>query len=293
VTPDDALKRLETEGDLFADVLKLKQKMPAQSRISDALATLVKRDPKTVSSGRGKADNRKKAGQRVQASVSSRKPARLKGVGDRSIKAYNAKRDFTQTLEPCGAAAKRNGKDPMFVIQKHDASRMHYDFRLEIDGVLKSWAVPKGPPYTKQERRLAMHVEDHPMSYKDFEGTIAPGNYGAGTVMVWDTGTFELMDGSMEQGKLHVRLHGKKLEGEWILVKGRHMEGSGEPWFLLKGGEPMKPLTAREDDQSALTRRTMAQIAKENDRQWQSDRAAKTPSSTRWVPRSKRRIEKE
>jgi bifunctional non-homologous end joining protein LigD len=137
-----------------------------------------------------------------------------------------------------------------------------------------------------------MHVEDHPMSYKDFEGTIAPGNYGAGTVMVWDTGTYELMDGSMEQGKLHFRLHGKKLEGEWILVKGRNMEASGEPWFLLKGGEPMEPLTPKEDDQSALTGRTMAQIAEENDREWKSNRAAKTRSTTRWIPRSKALAEK-
>jgi bifunctional non-homologous end joining protein LigD len=110
--------------------------------------------------------------------------------------------------------------------------------------------------------------------------------------MVWDTGTFELMDGSMEQGKLHFRLHGKKLEGEWILVKSRKAEASGEPWFLLKGGEPMKPLTPKEDDRSALTRRSLAQIAEQNDRQWQSNRAVKTGSSTRWVPRSKAFAEK-
>jgi bifunctional non-homologous end joining protein LigD len=130
-----------------------------------------------------------------------------------------------------------------------------------------------------------MHVEDHPMSYRDFEGTIAPGNYGAGTVMVWDFGTYELMSGSMEEGKLHFRLHGKKLEGEWILVKARHMEGSGEPWFLLKGGEAMEPLTPQEDDRSAVTKRTMAEIAGHNDRQWKSNRTAKT--TTRWKLRSK------
>jgi bifunctional non-homologous end joining protein LigD len=263
VAPDEAIKRLEKEGDLFADVLTLKQKFPSRKKIDDALASVT-----------------------APPTTTKTKKTRLKGVGDRSIKAYQAKRDFSQTKEPSASKGnKRNGKQEIFVIQKHDASRMHYDFRLGMDGVLKSWAVPKGPPFTKQERRLAMHVEDHPMSYKDFEGTIAPGNYGAGTVMVWDFGTYELMSGSMEEGKLHVRLHGKKLEGEWILVKARNMEGTGEPWFLLKGGEPMKPLTVQEDDRSAVTSRTMEEIAGQNDRQWQSNRSAQT--TKRWKPRSK------
>jgi bifunctional non-homologous end joining protein LigD len=262
LTPDEALQRLEKEGDLFAEVLTMKQKMPAANKIGAVIA------------GIAKIEKPRKA------------KARLKGVGDRSIKAYQAKRDFTQTPEPAAAVRKNGGAgQKMFVIQKHAASRLHYDFRLEIDGVLKSWAVPKGPPYTRQERRLAMHVEDHPMSYKDFEGTIAPGNYGAGTVMVWDTGTYELMDGSMREGKLHFRLHGKKLEGEWILVKGRQEEKGGEPWFLLKGGEAMKPLTAAEDNRSAVSGRTLEEIAEKNDRQWQSNRAVKTTG--RWMPRSK------
>jgi bifunctional non-homologous end joining protein LigD len=268
VTPDQAIKRLEKDGDLFEEVLTLKQKLPSKKKIEEALTSIS-----------------------APRKTSKAKTKRLKGVGDRSIKAYQAKRDFTQTKEPAPATPpKRNGKQEIFVIQKHDASRLHYDFRLGMDGVLKSWAVPKGPPYTKQERRLAMHVEDHPMSYRDFEGTIAPGNYGAGTVMVWDFGTYELMSGSMKEGKLHVRLHGKKLEGEWILVKSRNMEGSGEPWFLLKGGEPMPPLTAKEDDRSATSGRTMAEIAGHNDRQWQSNRAART--TARWKPRSKILAEK-
>src|ERR1051325_3917404 len=263
VTPDEAIKRLEKEGDLFADVLTLKQKMPSPKKIEEALAS-VTAPPKT----------------------SKPKKAKLKGVGDRSIKAYQAKRDFTQTPEPAAAPTpKRNGKQEIFVIQKHDASRLHYDFRLGMDGVLKSWAVPKDPPFTQQERRLPMQLEDTPMSYKDFEGTIVPGNYGAGTVMVWDFGTYELMSGSMAEGKLHFRLHGKKLEGEWILVKARHMEGSGEAWFLLKGGDPMQPITPEEDNQSAVTGRTMDQIGGQNDRQWKSNRSART--TTRWKPRSK------
>jgi bifunctional non-homologous end joining protein LigD len=259
VTPDEALKRLEKGGDLFGDVLTTKQKLPAQKKVDAVL-------------------------ENVQAAPRPR--GILKGVGDRSLKAYQAKRDFTQTPEPAAKSKKRakdskaskNGAikgDGIFVIQKHDASRLHYDFRLGMDGVLKSWAVPKGPPYTRAERRLAMHVEDHPMSYRDFEGTIAPGNYGAGTVMVWDQGTYELMDGSMGQGKLHFRLHGKKLEGEWILVKGRDDEKGSEPWFLIKGGESMKPLSEKKDDESAVTGRSMAQIAKQNDRQWASNRSAK------------------
>jgi bifunctional non-homologous end joining protein LigD len=305
VTPDDAIKRLEKEGDLFADVLTLKQKMPTNAKIEEALQSVT-----AVSQKKGRAIRPAKARSRLKAeqhasdgeadpgdklnaphseAKRATKKARLKGVGDRSIRAYDAKRDFTQTPEPSAAVAK-DGKQEIFVIQKHDASRLHYDFRLGMDGVLKSWAVPKGPPYTKQERRLAMHVEDHPMSYKDFEGTIAPGNYGAGTVMVWDFGTYELMSGSMAEGKLHFRLHGKKLEGEWILVKARHMEGSGEPWFLLKGGEPMQALTPEEDDKSAVTGRTMDEIAGQNDRQWKSNRATRT--TTRWKPRSKMLAEK-
>lgn len=275
VTPDEAIKRLEKEGDSFADVLTLKQKFPTRKKIEAALESV------------GNATSRLKAGLRTKSGSKTAK--RLKGVGDRSIEAYNAKRDFSQTPEPT-AKVEKNGKKEVFVIQKHDASRLHYDFRLGMDGVLKSWAVPKGPPYVKGERRLAMHVEDHPMSYKDFEGTIAPGNYGAGTVMVWDYGTYELMDGSMAQGKLHFRLHGKKLDGEWILVKGRNMEGSGEPWFLIKGGEPMKPLATKQDDQSAVTGRTMDEIAHANDRQWKSNREAS--STKRWAPRSKMLTEK-
>src|SRR5262245_45316378 len=169
------------------------------------------------------------------------------------LKEYKARRNFARTPEPAGKVGGTRVRAPFFVVQKHAASHLHYDFRLELEGVLKSWAVPKGFPTTKGDKRLAVEVEDHPSDYANFEGTIAPGNYGAGTVMVWDRGTYEVMDGSMEQGKLHFRLHGKKLDGEWILVKGRNMEGSGEPWFLIKGGEPMKPLKPKEDDRSAVT----------------------------------------
>jgi bifunctional non-homologous end joining protein LigD len=263
VTADEALKRLEKEGDLFAEVLSVKQKLPTAKVVEKVFAD-IKSEPKKVV---------------------GRNASRLKGVGDRTLRAYEAKRDFKQTPEPDAKPASDGKVKSIFVIQKHAASRLHYDFRLGMDGVLKSWAVPKGPPYTRAERRLAMHVEDHPMNYKDFEGTIAPGNYGAGTVMVWDHGTYELMDGSMEQGKLHFRLHGKKLEGEWILVRGRKDESSGEPWFLIKGGESMKPLSVKSDDKSAVTGRSMEEITHQNDRQWASNRAASQPRSRRLLRR--------
>src|ERR1700710_652666 len=138
-----------------------------------------------------------------------------------SLAEYAHKRDFKKTAEP--GAVRARGKGSRFVIQKHAASRLHYDFRLEIDGVLKSWAVPKGMPFTKGEKRLAVHVEDHPVSYIDFEGTIPKGQYGGGTVMVWDQGTFSTDVASpakeLERGKLHFTLDGKKLHGEWYLVQ--------------------------------------------------------------------------
>src|SRR3954467_459897 len=157
-----------------------------------------------------------------------------------ALEEYKKKRSFTNTPEPPPEVDKSEGH--RFVVQKHRASHLHYDFRLEMDGVLKSWAVPKGPPCEHAEKRLAMWVEDHPLDYARFEGIIAPGNYGAGTVMVWDIGTYELMDGNFHQGKLHMVLHGKKLEGEWILVRSKKGdEGEKQPWFLIKGGESMNP----------------------------------------------------
>src|SRR5436190_8103619 len=127
----------------------------------------------------------------------------------------------------------------MFVVQKHDATRLHYDFRLEMAGVLKSWAVPKGFPTRRGDRRLAIEVEDHPLEYADFEGTIPEGNYGAGTVMVWDTGAYEVPGedpvAALRQGKLHLILKGKKLRGEWTLVRTR--QNGGKPqWLLMKTG---------------------------------------------------------
>jgi bifunctional non-homologous end joining protein LigD len=197
-----------------------------------------------------------------------------------SLAEYAGKRDFKRTDEPPPGKAKASARAPMFVIQKHDATRLHYDFRLEIGGTLKSWAVPKGPPFQRGDRRLAMRVEDHPLDYARFEGTIAPGNYGAGTVMVWDIGTFEVSGGdpakALAEGKLHLTLHGKKLQGEWTLVKmSRSAERGKEPWLLLKSSENLEPLTPRREDQSALTGRSLKRIASDNDTQWQSNRTTK------------------
>jgi bifunctional non-homologous end joining protein LigD len=134
-----------------------------------------------------------------------------------SLRAYAGKRDFTKTRERRAnlPRARKQGARKRFVIQRHAASHLHYDFRLEMHGTLKSWAVPKGEPYTLDERRLAMATEDRPLAYIDFEGVIPKGQYGGGTVMVWDIGNYELMEGNYYKGFLRIFLEGKKLKGEW------------------------------------------------------------------------------
>ena len=152
---------------------------------------------------------------------------------------YKRKRDFAKTAEPKGGKA-RPKKLPgasRFVIQKHDASRLHYDFRLQMDGVLKSWAVPKGLPWKQGEKHLAVEVEDHPLEYENFEGVIPQGNYGGGTVMVWDRGTYYVYGEqplqSLRDGKLHLVLEGKKAKGEWALIRIRGNEEKNQ-WLILK-----------------------------------------------------------
>jgi bifunctional non-homologous end joining protein LigD len=159
-----------------------------------------------------------------------------------SLDEYNKKRDFDATPEPSGGAKKRSRKAPkanhalQFCIQKHDATRLHYDFRLEIEGTLKSWAVPKGPCLDPQVKRLAMHVEDHPLDYATFEGHIPEGHYGAGDVIVWDRGVWTCIGDPVEsykKGKIKFELQGEKLSGLWNLVR-THQEGKQKPWFLIK-----------------------------------------------------------
>lgn len=164
---------------------------------------------------------------------------------------YKKKRNFKSTAEPSGKI-KKGSRELRFVVQRHAASRLHYDFRLEMDGVLKSWAVPKGPSMNPADKRLAMMVEDHPYDYRTFEGTIPEGNYGAGEVEIWDEGTYEVLQkdtrkktalpagrdeavllAALKSGSLKFILHGKKLKGEFALVKMK-TEDAGNAWLLIK-----------------------------------------------------------
>jgi DNA ligase D-like protein (predicted 3'-phosphoesterase) len=160
-------------------------------------------------------------------------------MNKKSLNEYKKKRDFRKTPEPSGDS-KQAGDGRVFVIQKHDASSLHYDFRIEVDGVLKSWAVPKGPSTDPRDKRLAVMTEDHPMEYRDFEGVIPKGEYGGGTVMVWDSGTYKnlktdnghavAMSKCIENGQVEIELHGKKLMGGYAL---RRFKGDKQ-WLLIK-----------------------------------------------------------
>src|SRR5438445_3450369 len=160
------------------------------------------------------------------------------------LEEYRRKRRFKETPEPPPKVESKSGR--RFVVQKHRASHLHYDFRLEMEGVLKSWAVPKGPSLDSADKRLAMMVEDHPVSYFHFEGIIPEGNYGAGTVMVWDTGTWEPLGNPSEmlkKGDLKFKLNGTKLQGEFVLahMKARRPGSKGNEWLLIhKKDEPAK-----------------------------------------------------
>jgi bifunctional non-homologous end joining protein LigD len=185
---------------------------------------------------------------------------------------YNAKRDFRKTSEPAGKVARTRSKETerSFVIQKHAASRLHYDFRLELDGVLKSWAIAKGPSLVPGEKRLAVHVEDHPLGYGAFEGTIPQGQYGGGTVMLWDRGTWEPEGDAhkdYERGRLTFTLYGEKLRGAWHLVRMRSRPGERrENWLLIKSDDAWArpedaPDILEEEPLSVSTGRTMEEIA--------------------------------
>lgn len=176
---------------------------------------------------------------------------------------YNRKRRFGVTPEPQGKAGRAKNKSLEFVVQKHRASRLHYDFRLEHDGVMLSWAVPKGPSTDPSNRRFAAQTEDHPIEYNQFEGVIPEGEYGGGTVMIWDRGTWEPevadVDEALAKGDLKFRLHGKKLRGSWVLVRMRPRQ-----WLLIKH----RDAAASTDDitvtmpRSVVSRRSLAGIAR-------------------------------
>src|SRR5579875_3217981 len=202
---------------------------------------------------------------------------------------YRAKRDFDMTAEP--SAGKRTKGGNSFVVQKHAARRLHYDFRLELDGVLLSWAVPRGPSLDPADKRLAAHVEDHPTDYRGFEGTIPKGQYGGGTVMLWDRGTWEPQDGenpreAYKKGRLKFILHGERLKGGWTLVRmgPRGQERNSDNWLLIKerDGEARPgngTLLVDEDTTSVASGRSMEEIADAPDRSvWQSNRAEKAES---------------
>ncbi len=198
---------------------------------------------------------------------------------------YKSKRDFRKTAEPKGGKPlpKAVKGASRFVIQKHDARRLHYDFRLQMEGVLKSWAVPKGLPWRKGEKHLAVEVEDHPIEYETFEGVIPEGNYGAGTVMVWDRGKYHVYGEepakSLREGKLHLVLDGKKAKGEWTLVRIRGRDGEKKQWLILKTGADAKPISKKLEDQSVKTGRTMKQIARDRDAEWESNHGEKDTSA--------------
>ena len=237
-TPEETLERLETTGDLFKPVLTKVQKLPVEvRRYFEQRSRLSKRAP--------------------------------------VLDTYEAKRDFKKTAEPKPGARgrSRQGSRRRFVIQKHAASHLHYDFRLEMHDVLKSWSVPKGPPFNKDERRLAMPTEDHPIEYLDFEGIIPKGQYGGGTVMVWDIGTYDLIEGNYYKGLLRVYLNGAKLKGEWTLQRFvPDGKDSRDKWYLIKTDHNTRAVSQKRDDESALTKRTMAEIAAAADATWQSNR---------------------
>jgi DNA ligase D-like protein (predicted 3'-phosphoesterase) len=188
-----------------------------------------------------------------------------------SLKEYQGKRDFSCTPEPSGQESGAS-RQPIFVIQKHAASHLHYDFRLEVDGVLKSWAIPKGASTDPKDKRLAVPTEDHPLAYADFEGVIPEGEYGAGTVLVWDTGPYRNltekkgvaipMAQAVDHGHVKIWLEGQKLQGGYALTRFR--TGKDESWLLVKAddaeADPSRNPVANEP-QSVLTGRTLEEIA--------------------------------
>jgi bifunctional non-homologous end joining protein LigD len=209
---------------------------------------------------------------------------------DAQLARYQEMRDFNVTAEPSGksSTAKKQGEGLPFVVQKHAATRLHYDFRLGWRGVLKSWAVTKGPSYVTSDKRLAVQVEDHPMEYGGFEGTIPKGQYGGGTVMVWDEGTWEPLgdvDEGLDRGSLKFILHGKKLKGKWTLVRmgGRAANESKPNWLLIKEHDEFErkatdPAIVEEKPDSAVTGRDLEAIAHAEDHVWHSKQSASQDS---------------
>jgi bifunctional non-homologous end joining protein LigD len=214
------------------------------------------------------------------------KPAQSRAPAEAPLAEYRRKRDFSRTAEPRGGKAQSKQK-LAFVIQKHSASHLHYDLRLELDGVMKSWAVPKGPSLDPSIKRLAMEVEDHPIEYNTFEGTIPQGEYGGGTVMLWDRGTYSYggtdpdplngLRNGYRKGDFKFVLQGKRLQGSWVLVRTRRDPRGKAQWLLIKHRDeyasPDSDVTA-EHMTSVATGRTMEEIAGGKSRVWHSNRGS-------------------
>lgn len=251
-SPDDALRRVSERGDLFAPVETLRQKLPRDT-------------PDVVV---------RKIGESARAGA--RRPKKRLSV-------YRQKRDFTRTPEPSDATPAGASGEPRFVIQKHDATRLHYDFRLEVNGALASWAVPKGPSTDPKDRRLAVRTEDHPMAYAGFEGVIPEGEYGAGPVIVWDEGTYVNvsskngsllpMEKGLEKGHVDIWLKGRKLNGAWTLTR---INDDQKSWILVKrrdAGALRPPNPVLERPESVLTGRTIEDVERDpRARTWHSNR---------------------
>jgi len=209
-SPEQAIRQVEEKGDIFSQVLTLMQHLPSVSRKTT--------QPKTP-------------------------PARqISKSANTKLQTYHSKRDFAKTPEPAG---KEKQAESIFVVQQHAARTLHYDLRIQIGGTLKSWAVPKGPPLSAGQRRLAVRTEDHPVEYKDFEGEIPKGQYGAGEVLIWDRGTFVHVPRNskkqdmpiaqaLELGTLEIVCHGNKLKGRYILTRLKRTDQNKEQWLLIK-----------------------------------------------------------
>jgi len=230
---------------------------------------------------------------------SARKSAAGAGASaEQQLAEYRRKRDFSRTDEPKGGTT-RSARKLAFVIQKHAASHLHYDLRLELDGVMKSWAVPKGPSLDPAIKRLAMQVEDHPIEYNSFEGTIPEGEYGGGTVMLWDRGTYsygggdsadpvEALRRAYAKGDFKFVLNGKRLKGSWVLVRMRRDTPGKAQWLLIKHRDeyaaPGSDVTA-EHLTSVATGRTMEEISGGRSRVWHSNRAAEPTKGIAYLRR--------
>ena len=205
----------------------------------------------------------------------------------RSLEKYREKRHFDRTPEPAGDVAATEGA-PRFVVQRHRARNLHYDFRLEIGGVLVSWAVPKGLTLDPAVRHLAVRVEDHPLEYGDFEGLIPRGEYGAGDVIVWDRGTWDLHGApdaatALADGELHVELHGEKLRGRVVLIRTDRRDGDREQWLVLhkRDDAAQSGWDPEDHPRSVLTGRDNDEVAASRDRVWTRAGEVGDPASTR------------